>query len=190
MQLNSIASPFGYAEAMAMRLNALVQRNAIKLREAHLRRFAYLDLPSLRLKSKLENPHTAKIREGRDPWIYVNAPHRYMSPIGWLKYTGEQLRAMRAAKGCGKRAAERPKRLQQQMLIMLPWNAKQVVVSFDVRTGNDSKPYFSDVKLLKHVGRNARNKRLERSLTEEQWHSLYQQMGRRLKAATVSSSYP
>jgi hypothetical protein len=172
MHVNSIADGFGYKEAMAMRLLALVNKNALRAREAHLRRFTYASAPPHKVHDHAGNVH--------------HVPVRHQSPTDWSKYTSEALRAMRAAKGCGKVPKERPKRLQQQIQIMLPWNAARRVVSFDLRKDEQGAPYFAAVKLLKPHGRNARDKRLEASLTTEQWHSLFNQMSRALRPRTTA----
>jgi hypothetical protein len=191
MQLNSIASAYSYKDAMAQHLNALLGRNVQKLREAHHRRFAYFGLSPLLLKGTYLEPHKHAERE---LFAFVDAKpvhavaHSYMSPTDWCKYTGETLRKMRHEKGCGKIPKERPRRLQQHVQIMLPWNAQRRVITFDIRRGDDGKPFYGDVKILRKDSQR-RDKRLERSLTDEQWLSLYNQLTRVLRPAPMPT-YP
>lgn len=170
MHTNSIASAIGYKEAMAMRLAALVNQNALRARQAHLRRFLYTSAPPHRVHDHAGNAHRVSVR------------HQTPADYG-RKYSPEYLRAARAALGCGKIPKSRPKRLQQQVMLTLPWSSTKRVAAFDLRTDDQGAPYFADVKLLKPHGRNARDMRLEKSLTNEQWFSLFNEMGRTLRPA-------
>jgi hypothetical protein len=140
---------------------------------AHHKRFQYVELPPIL--------HTTKVGQ-KTRAVYV--PHLRRHKLDHCKrYTGKLLRAIEAERGCSKRRRPPP---QHQLKIALPWKQSDArVVAFNIERDEAGKPFFSDVRLLRNAAsRTKRDKRLENSLTDEQWLSIYKRVARAMFPAT------
>jgi hypothetical protein len=74
--------------------------------------------------------------------------------------------------------------MQPQLKIALPWNQQTRILAYDVVNDDTGKPsHFENVRIFRGgagATRQRRDRRLENSMTEGQWLSLYKGMAMRL----------
>lgn len=176
--LNALGANVTMAEHMAHLALFAAQREireALRLREAHLRKFKYELLGDALTRDERSRPaHYGRLYFD-EQLRGAPVPHLRQVRLETKRYDGAKLRQLRNENGCGVR---KPTDRRQRVRVALPWSGRMRVVAFAVENGA-----FSNITLYRGDGINTkvrRDKRTENAMTHEQWDSLIRALGRKL----------
>lgn len=195
---NALVNNFGQQLTLQDQLLALAaghslmqQREAARVREAHLRKFSYSVVGPVLSRPGPDPAAGGKLAPRMLPATYgpmyfdellrdTEVLNWRREPIDAKRYNGVALRAIEQSHGCGKRHL--PKQANW-VRVTIPWSAQQRTFAFDAGTDSTGKPVLNRVEIYRGGTKGAklrRDRRLESALTDEQWKSIYRILGKRM----------